>query len=186
MHNRLNIICGNRSERMPLLLSEIERQGITNYKFWDGIYEAKKTAKENINAAHRQIVEYARLAEFGEVLVAEDDFVGCHPDSFKFFLQNKPEQYDLYLSQIYMGDIDENNRVKSFTGMTMYFVHSRYYDKFLSVNKEEHIDHALSAVGGDFVVCNPFAFVQRNGFSSNTGKHEIYDSLLSGRKLFGG
>lgn len=184
MHQRLNIIVGKRSERMPLLMQEMDRQGISNYEFWDGVY--LPTVKSSINAAHRQIVKYAKLAEFPEVLIAEDDFVGTHPDSFKFFLSNKPRQYDLYLSMVYLGELDENKRVKQFTGMTMYFVSERYYDRFLAVNPDEHIDVALSEIGGNFVVCDPFAFIQRNGFSSNTGKEENYDILLKNRRLFGG
>lgn len=184
MSQRLNIITGNRHERMPLLSEELKRQNIINYTFWPAVY--KKTAKEGINAAHKQIVEYAKLAEFPEVLIAEDDFLGTHPDSFKFFLSQKPKKYDLYLSQVYLGELDKANKVKSFTGMTMYFVSEKYYDLFLSADPQEHIDRALSEIGGDFHVCNPFAFIQRNGFSSNTGKHENYDSLLQNRKLFGG
>lgn len=181
---RLNIICGNRSERIPLLHEEMSRQGITNYQFWDGVY--LPSIKESISEAHRQIVEYARMAEFGEVLIAEDDFIGTHNDSFKYFLSKCPREYDLYLSMVYLGDIDVSGRVKSFTGMTMYFVHSRFYDKFLSVDKTEHIDRALSDLGGEYIVCQPFPFIQRNGWSANTGKNEVYDSLLAGRELFRG
>ena len=184
MHQRLNIITGHRPERMPLLRDEMERQGIVNYTFWDSVY--LPSIKASINAAHRQIVEYAKVAEFPDVLIAEDDFVGTHDDSFKYFLSKRPKDYDLYHSMIYLGDIDENNKVKKFTGMTMYLVSEKYYDKFLSVDPNEHIDHALSTIGGDFHVCNPFAFVQRNGFSANTGKNEVYDGLLADRQLFGG
>lgn len=181
MHQRLNIIHGGRSDRTPLLMDEIQRQGIINYNFWEGVY--LPSIKESINSAHKQIVEYAKLAEFGEVLIAEDDFVGTHENSFKYFLANKPRDYDLYLSQVYLGDIDENNEVKSFTGMTMYFVNARFYDTFLNADPHEHIDRALSGLG-KFVVCNPFAFIQRNGWSSNTGKMEVYDNLLEGRQLY--
>jgi hypothetical protein len=185
VHQRLNIIAGNRPERMPLLKYEIERQGIVNYTFWDAVYN-KNSVKAGISEAHRQIVAYAKLAEFPDVLIAEDDFVGSHPDSFKYFLANRPSQYDIYHSMIYLGDIDEKNMVKEFTGMTMYIVHNRYYDKFLSVDPNEHIDRELSRVGGLFYVCNPFTFMQRNGFSSNTGKDENYDSLLANRNFFCG
>jgi hypothetical protein len=183
MHQRLNIICGNRSERMPLLRDELERQGVVNYMFWDGIY--LPSVKQSINAAHKQIVEYAKLAEFSEVLIAEDDFIGTHKNSFKYFLSKKPRTYDMYLSQVYLGDIDENNRVKSFTGMTMYFVHEKFYDTFLATDPHDHIDRSLDGLG-DYHVCNPFAFIQRNGWSSNTGKSENYDTLLRSRNLFGG
>lgn len=164
-------------------MQELSRQGIDDYELWESIY--LKTIKSSINAAHKQIVEFAKVAGWDEVLIAEDDFVGTHENSFKFFISQKPKDYDLFLSMIYMGDIDENNCVKEFAGMTMYFVHSRFYDTFLSVDPEEHIDRALNGLGV-FKVCHPFPFIQRNGFSSNTGKEEKYDSLLGGRELYFG
>lgn len=179
----MNIIHGRTPARLNPLLEELQRQSVSNYEIWDSIY--LKSVKASINAAHKQIVEFAQVAGWNEVLIAEDDFIGTHENSFKFFLSQKPKDYDLYLSMIYMGDIDENNRVKDFSGMTLYMVHSRFYDTFLNVDPEEHIDRALSGKG-EFVVCNPFAFVQRNGFSSNTGKSEVYDTLLAGRKLYFG
>lgn len=182
MHQRLNIIHG-RAERYDPLMAEIERQGIVNYMLWDAVY--LPSVKESINEAHKQIIRYAKLAEFSSVLICEDDFQGTHEKSFQFFLDNEPKNYDLYLAQIYLGDIDGNKRVKSFTGLTMYLCHERFYDRFLSADPKEHIDRALGGMG-DFHVCVPFPFVQRNGFSSNTGKTEVYDSLLAGRELFGG
>lgn len=183
MHQRLNIISGHRDDRLPLLMQELDRQGVTNYKLWDAIY--LPSVVSSINEAHKQIVRFAKLAEFDEVIIAEDDFVGTHRNSWRYFLDNKPTSYDLYLSMVYTGDMGENNRVKSFTGMTLYSVHSRFYDKFLSVDPNEHIDRALAGLG-DYHVCDPFTFIQRNGWSSNTGKKEVYDTLLEGRKLFNG
>lgn len=180
---KLNIIVGNRSERLPLLHQELQRQQIPEHEFWDGIY--LPSVKASINAAHRQIVEFALLAGWEQVLIAEDDFVGTHENSFKFFLSNRPKDYDLYLSQVYLGQLDEENVTRDFTGMTLYMVHSRFYETFLSVDPDEHIDRALAGLGR-YVVCNPFAFIQRNGWSSNTGKMEVYDPLLRDRKLYGG
>lgn len=179
---RLNIISG-RGERRGDLMQELDRQGISDYELWDGIY--LPSVIESINTAHKQIVEYAKVAEWDEVLIAEDDFVGTHENSFKFFLSKKPPEYDIYLSQIYLGDIDGDNRVKSFTGMTMYFVSSRFYDIFLSTSRIQHIDVALGGLG-DYHVCQPFPFIQRNGISSNTGKYETYDELLRNRQLYKG
>ncbi len=184
MHQRLNIITDYRADRAAGLKEQIQLLNITNYKFWDAV--KLPSVKASINAAHKQIVRYAKIAEFGEVMIAEDDFRATHPDSFRYFLSQKPPQYDLYLSQVYLGDIDERGRVKGFTGLTLYFVSARYYDRFLSSDPTEHLDIALNNVGGDFHVCQPFPFIQANGWSSNTGKHENYDSLLANRKLFGG
>jgi len=83
--------------------------GITNYEFWDSVY--LPTVAESINEAHKQIVRYAKIAEFPDVMIAEDDFVGTHPDSFKYFLANRPRTYDMYLSMVYIGELSENNKV---------------------------------------------------------------------------
>lgn len=163
-------------------MSELERQGVLDYEFWDGIY--LPSIRASINAAHKQIVEFARLAEYPEVCIAEDDIVGTHPNSWNYFLSQKPKEYDMYLSMVYLGDVI-NGRVESFTGMTLYSVSRKFYDKFLSVDPNEHIDRALAGLG-DYHVCHPFTFIQRNGFSSNTGKMEEYDQLLNGRILYNG
>lgn len=178
MHQRLNIIVGNRSERLSILQKEIETQGITNYEFWPGVY--LPSIKESINEAHKQIVYYAKVAEFGEIIIAEDDIKFSNPGGFKYFLENIPRYYDLFLGGIFLGQPDENNVVKDFTGMTLYAVHSRFYDKFLSLPSDEHIDRALDGLG-HYVVCNPMVVTQHNGWSGNTGKMEVYDDLQKGR-----
>lgn len=164
-------------------MKEIETQNITNYTFWDGIYKYD-SAKENINAAHKQIVEYAKLAEFDSVIIAEDDVSFFAPGAWKYFLDNRPKDYDLYLSSVYVGDIKEDNTVDSFCGFGLYIVHSMFYDKFLAANPHEHIDRAMKGLG-KFVVCSPMVAEQTDGFSSNTGKDEKYRNLLDGRNLFG-
>ena len=180
---RLNIIVGRRKQRLPQLLEELKRQGIVDYELWDGIY--LPSVKSGINAAHRQIVEYAKLAEWEMVCIAEDDLVGTHENSWKYYLSQIPVSFDLYLSMIYLGDIDENNRVKNYTGMTLYTVHSRFYETFLNTDPLEHIDRSLDGKG-EYIVCSPFTFIQRNGLSANTGKNETYDHLLQNRTLYKG
>lgn len=165
-------------------MKELEVQNISDYVLWDGIYKYD-SAKENINAAHKQIVEYAQLAGWDEVAIGEDDLRFFAPGAWDYFLANKPKDFDLYLSSIYMGDIKEDNTVDYFCGFGLYIVHSRFYDKFLSVDRHEHIDRAMKGLG-KFVVCNPMIAEQTDGFSSNTGKDEKYHHLLNGRNLFTG
>lgn len=180
---RLNLIIGKRKKRLPQLLEELDRQGVEDYDFWDGVY--LPSVKAGINAAHKQIVEYAKLRGDEMVCIAEDDMVGTHEKSWEYYLSKIPKSFDLYLSMVYLGQPDEENMVKEFTGMTLYTVHQRFYDIFLSVDPNEHIDRALDNLG-EYVVCDPFTFIQRNGHSANTGKDEIYDSLLVNRKLYRG
>jgi hypothetical protein len=178
---RLNLIHGNRSERLQTLKEQLRSNNVTDYEFWEGVY--RPSIKASINEAHKQIVMYAKIAGWKEVCIAEDDLIFTSPKSWEYFLDNKPKDYDLYLSMIYLGEPDENNEVKDFTGLTMYCVHERFYDTFLNTPYDDHLDRLLSKTEGKFVVCNPFVAKQTNGFSSNTGKMENYDQLLINRRF---
>lgn len=179
----LNIICGNRAERLPRLYRELEIQGIENYELWQGVF--LPSIKKSINLAHKQIVEYANVAGWEEVCIAEDDIEFTHPNSWNYFLNQKPKDFDIYLSMVYLGQPDENGIVKDFTGLTLYIVSRRFYETFLSVDENEHIDRALMGLG-KYVVCHPFIAKQHNGWSSNTGKMENYDELLKNRQFYFG
>jgi hypothetical protein len=163
-------------------MEQMKSQGLgeSDYELWDGVF--LPSIKASINAAHKQIVRYAQLAEWEEVCIVEDDLIFTSPNSWRYFLDHKPTDYDIYLSMIYLGEIDENNIVKDFTGLTLYVVHSRFYDTFLSVPDDDHLDRLLGGLGR-YVVCNPFVAKQSDGFSSNTGKWENYEDLLKSRRF---
>lgn len=176
----MNIIVGKRAERTPRLYKELELQGIKDFEFWPGVY--LPSVKASINAAHKQIVEYARLAEWLEVTIAEDDIQFTSPQSWAYYNEKKPKDFDIYLSMVYLGQPNEEGVVREFTGMTLYTVSRRFYDTFLGVDDNEHIDRALAGLGR-YVVCSPFVAKQYNGWSGNTGKYEDYDHLLADRKF---
>lgn len=169
-------------ERMPRLLKELEQQGIYDYKMWDGIYH-RESVKKSINLAHKQIVEYARFLGEEEVLILEDDIRFCGEGAFSHYLKTKPEKYDLYLGGIYLGEINKNNQVRTFSGLHCYMVHSHFYDTFLSTPDDEHLDRILSNLG-EYYVSYPFTSIQYNGKSSQSRKEENYDNLLNGRILY--
>ena len=177
---RLNILIGNRAERIPRLMKELETQGITDYELWDGIFERSAKVKENINAAHRQIVEYADVAGWEEVCIAEDDVRFTHPNSWNFFLSNKPKEFDVYLSSTYTCEYNSDGTLYSFSGLHCYIVSRRFYKTFLSLPSIDHIDRAMSGLGV-FIECSPYIAEQYNGFSSNTGKDEKYEHLMNGK-----
>lgn len=175
----------NDTERLKRLVVELSNQGIDQYTIFPGIHD-RRSVKAGINLAHKSVIEYAKEAGFEEVCVMEDDLKACHPtDSWRYFLNQKPKYFDIYLSGIYMGEILPGNVVKNFCGFHCYIVHQRFYDTFLSTEEDAHIDQALAGLG-KYVVCEPFAFVQYEGVSSNTGKFESYDRLLQGRSLYTG
>lgn len=177
---KLNIIIGNRTERLPKLLNELESNGITDFKFWEGMY--LPSIKESINRSHKQIVQWAMDNDIDEVCIAEDDLKFFSTKSWEFYLSKKPNwwEYDIYLSMVFMGDIKPNNKVDEFTGLTMYCVSKKFYDIFLSTPSEGHLD-LLLARQGDYHVCMPFVATQFDGISGNTGKYEEYETLLQNR-----
>ncbi len=172
----------DRTDRMSKLISELDEQKIYTYEIWDAVHDFMSVRK-GINLAHKTIVDYARLKKWESVLIMEDDVRFCGEGAFNHFLETKPESFDIYLGGIYLGDIDENNRTKSFSGLHCYIVHSRFYNTFLSTPGDEHIDRILSNLG-EYYVSYPFTSIQYNGRSSNTKQDENYDHLLSGRLLY--
>lgn len=158
------------------MIEQVKSQGITAV-IWEGI--RKPSVKESINLAHKEIVKYARLAEWESVTIGEDDIVFTKPYSWDYYVVHEPKDYDLYLGMIYLGDIIDG-QVKDFTGLTLYTVAQRFYDTFLDTPDDDHIDRLLANLG-TYKVCDPFVVKQLNGWSSNTGKMENYDELLRNR-----
>jgi hypothetical protein len=172
----------SRVDRMEVLKKEIEQQGIEKYNLWDAVYDVR-SVYAGINKAHKQIVQWAKENELPEVLIMEDDVKFLGEGAFKYFIENKPKDYDLYLAGIFLGVLQEDNTVKEFTGMTCYFVNEKFYDTFLSVEENKHIDAALSGLG-DYKVCVPFVAIQHDGMSSNTQTFCSFSHIFEHRPLF--
>jgi hypothetical protein len=168
--------------RYETLLRELRGQGIDKYEIFPSVYHWK-SVKRGINLAHKSVVEYGKLRGEVETCVMEDDIRFCGSGAFEYFLEHKPKEFDLYLAGIYVGEIIDG-KVKEFCGFHCYIIHERFYDTFLELPLDEHIDNACRGKG-EFYVCDPFIAVQYNGFSSQTGKDEDYDTLLQGRRFYG-
>jgi hypothetical protein len=180
----LNIIhLSNRVDRWDLLQKELQQQNIIEYKIWNGIVDPILILR-GISKAHKQIIKDAKEKNLPEVLIGEDDLYFTAKDAFQFFMDNKPSDYDIYLSGVLYGRIKSDNTIADFSGATLYMVSERFYETFLSVPENIHIDRALRNMG-KFVVCNPFVVIQHNGFSDNKKQYCNYEPLLKNRKLFG-
>lgn len=116
-------------------------------------------------------------------MIAEDDIKFTAPFAFNHFLKQKPREFDLYLGGIYHGTIHSENTVEDFAGLTLYIIHQTFYDTFLSAGENTDLDRELAGKG-KFIVCNPFAAIQHNGYSDNKKEFINYDDCLKGRILF--
>jgi len=175
---QLNIInLEHRFERIENLRIELNNQNITDFKIWKGIID--KPICKGISKAHKQIVQYAKDNGLNEVLICEDDLQFSCKDSFKYFLDNKPKEYDIYLGNILDGVLNPDSSVNFFTGTVLYMVHSKFYDTFLSIDENKYLDTELGSKGKCFV-CVPMVACQRQGYSDNVKKivdYSKYNSL---------
>lgn len=191
--NRFNFInLDFREDRFNHIMSEIHKQGITDYKKFDGIHD-KHFPKKGILQAHKSVVREAKENGWQSVIVAEDDLRFFAPGAWQYFLDNTPDDYDIYFAMIYVGDVDSDNRIISTcSGMTMYRVHERFYDIFLSIPEHDggvHIDRYITSMHDKykFFVCDKYVCEQIGGTSDNTKKkNNDYTPLLKGKPLFTG
>ncbi len=149
-------------------MEEMKTQGIA-YELWPCLLFPNVV--NAINASHKMIVQHAKEKKWKEVAIGEDDLMFPNKNGWKFFLENKPKDFDIYIGGNYLIDEPEKYKpptikVREYVGNHLIIVHEKYYDRFLSVPDNEHIDTAQAGLG-DFYVCFPMPALQRQGWSSN-------------------
>ena len=173
----------HRNDRWQLLQNELATQKITDFRVWPGILD-EEIPFRGVAKAHKQIVLYAKENNLPSILVAEDDVKFTAPGAMSYFLEQEPLLYDLYLGGISHGKIGNDQTVTDFAGTMLYKINQYFYDTFLSIPEDGHIDRNLKNKGR-YIVCQPFAATQHNGYSDNKKEYFNYDLYLNGRTLFG-
>jgi hypothetical protein len=177
---KLHVIYDDRRfERFEPLVNELFIQNI-DYQIWKPV-EAKTTV-ESINKSHKAIVRWAKEMRLPMVAIGEDDLCFPAKDGWRYFLNLMPDSFDLYLACTYTPPI--TNRI--ICGFHCYVVHERFYDRYLGVPDDCHIDTEISNRGGDFKFCYPFAALQRPGFSANNMAVTNYNGILKPEDIYKG
>lgn len=174
-------------ERLKNLLIELQEQGITEFTLVPGEYDPANT-KKVIHKGHREIVQKAKDLGLSKVLIAEDDIKFTHPNSFDYFISQIPESYDIFSGLVYSASMQENRIMNGGSGLTsLYVVNSRFYDFFLSMDIDNHVDRelALTAFKHEYYVVNEYVCVQRGGYSIQRRESLFYDVYLEGKQLYG-
>lgn len=178
---KLNIIFDDRLiERHDPLIKELQRQKITDYEIWPCII--RPNILESITLSFKMIVRAAKDSGLKEVAIGEDDLMFPADDGWEYFLNNKPDVFDVYIGGTYYINRPEEYtppviKVNEWVGNHLIIISERYYDTFLSLPDKSHCDTANSG-RGDFYVCFPFAALQRPCYSSNNGSVVNYNSIL--------
>jgi hypothetical protein len=173
-------------KRLSLLMDELHNQNINNAVIWEATIDLP-TVEASINKSHKDIIRWAKERDLEEVCIFEDDLMFQDQYSWKYFLDNKPTNgFDLYMGGAYgIGKFEQGAygvdavrqesetllRIRSFQGLHCYICHKNFYDIFLSMPNDEHIDVTL-ADHGEYYVCMPMIAYQRPGFSA-TAKREV-------------
>lgn len=171
----------HRPDRLEHFKQQAKEQGF-EYKVWPGIiHELPFTG---IAKAFKQVVQYAKDNNLDRVIIAEDDVCfSCH-GAFNYFIENTPDDFDLYLSSVYAGDLTKENTVTWFSGFTLCIIHSRFYDKFLATPENNHIDRQMKIHEGIYKVCSPFIAKQIDGYSDNSHQVTNYNKKYLADKKF--
>lgn len=184
----LNILhLTRREDRMQQLLRQLQWNKVSA-TFWEGDDEPENV-KRAITRGHKKIVQFAKDNNLPFINVAEDDILFTHKDSYKYFNEQVPEDYDLFFGLIYSGEVNSENRVMNgMSGvMTMYRVNKRFYDIFLSQPDGEHIDRGLGnfCFKFKFYVVPEYCCTQSGGYSDQLKQIMYYSEYLRGKKMYG-
>lgn len=160
-----------RKDRMEHFDKQAKEHGF-DYVRWEAIYD-KKNTKKAINKSHKQVVKYAQENNLREICVCEDDLKILHPEGFKYFIECKPKEFDLYCGILFVGETKDGKACGQFSGgTTIYFIHQRFYEFFLSIEENSHVDREVSKYSKqfDFYVTPKIWCTQLGGFSDNSRK----------------
>lgn len=172
-------------------MEELKRQGIERYIMYPAIINGL-TVEQCINRSHKSIVAEAKHKNLPEVCIMESDVMFPAIDGWEYFLRDMPQAFDIHLAGVYSNSMDKfrttslfthHHTVSNISGFHCYIVKSRYYDKFLEVPDDLHIDDAQQ--GGIYSVCYPFAAIQRPGWSANAKAKVDYNTGLIPQDVYG-
>jgi hypothetical protein len=179
----INVIHNPRREDRKRTLDEVVAEHGVKLKYWPAVIHPHKVYV-GIARAHKNIVINAMIKKLPMVCIAEDDFYFPAAGAWEHFLNTIPDDFDLYLGSIYQGLIDPDGTTQDFCGLTLYIIHERFYQTFLDVSEDGHIDCNLRGKG-KYVVSNPFIALQHNGWSDNKMRQTNYARNLRNRKIYG-
>lgn len=180
----LNIIhLPHRLDRYGHLVDQLISQNIIDYKIHEGII--CEPVCTGISRSFKKIVQDAKEKELEMVTIGEDDILFTAPGAWQYFLDNIPPYFDMYIASYYSGLETYNHRIEDFRGLTLSIIHSKFFDKFLSMPEDKNLDHALS-FKGEYFVSPLFPAIQCAGYSDQMKKYVDYTNKMPEHKLFRG
>lgn len=181
-------------EERALSIVKQSKQHKFAVRFWPGNTDEKVFRAGNISRAFKQIVRFAKENNLPMATIAEDDMVLVSPGAWKYYVDNLPDDFDIYSGGVYSAQIQENRIMNGYSGNTLITVHKRFYDFFLSASEDPqglaggHLDRWLGnfAFEKKYIVCIPFVVKQIGGYSDNHRKINLLDMYEKSWEYFTG
>ena len=167
-----------RPEKYDLFIEELKNKGI-EYEIFPAVV-LQTSVVESISESFKSIIREAKENKLEMVCIMEDDVCFSCENSWKYFLENMPKEFDVYIAGTYLMDNRLEYKpplvkVNEWIGNHAIVVHSRYYDKWLESDSKLHCDGA-QAGNGEFYLCFPMIAKQRSGlWSSNNHAPQNYN-----------
>jgi len=177
-------------ERRKSFENEIEFQGIQEVKVWDAIYN-EISPLTGCSQSHKAIVREAKEKGLNMCLICEDDIKFTSFGSYQYFIDTIPESFDIYLGVSYSFSYEnyyKDGIVRGyFDSLTLYAIHKRFFDDFLALPENIHLDIAVSNLINEkeIRIAQPFVCTQLDGYSFNAKKVREYGWRLQNKPLFG-
>lgn len=182
----VHIIYDNRRpEKWEPLMKELSTQGITDYRIWEPVYDPDSIIR-SINLSHKQIIRWAKENNLPEVAILEDDIQFTAKGAWDHFLAGKPIwRFDLWIGGTYGLNKPITGKIEAINGFHCYICSDRFYDTFLSVPDDIHVDVAMDNLGL-YYVQYPFIAIQHPGWSSNSRAFSDKNVTLTQEDLYQG
>lgn len=166
-----------REENVLSIAAQSKQHGFA-VRFWPGNTDENVFRCGNISRAFKQIVRYAKENNLPMVCIGEDDLIFTAPGAWKYYLDNMPDEFDIFFGGIYAGQLEGNRIVNGYSGHTLITVHKNFYDFFLSANENDHLDRFFGnyCFEKKFIVCLPFVCKQNGGYSENHRRINTYEA----------
>lgn len=180
----------SREERVLSIVKQSKEHGFA-CRFWEGVIN--KHGGVGITQAFKKIVRWAKENNLPMVPIGEDDLQFSAPGAWQYYLDNMPEDFDIYSGGIYSGQLEGNRIVNGYSGNTLITIKNHFYDFILSANEDPkglglgHLDRWLGCFAFEkkYIVSMPYVVLQSEGYSDNLRRETRHSSYLENMPLFG-
>lgn len=175
-----------REDRLQQLIRQMEWNKVA-YQLWEG-EDNPNNVKQAITKGHKRIIQYAKDHDLPFINIAEDDIIFTHKDSYKYFNEQVPDDYDLFCGVLFAGTVEDGRVLNGMSAThTLYRISQRFYQFVLDLPDDIHIDRGLGEFAFKFKyqLVNPQVCYQSGGVSDQLFMTMYYWPYMENKEFYG-